>query len=164
MRTMSTRFGLAIAGLAFLALAAAVGVSIATDSGPDAVADGDPAPEGVAGITNVMQAVNHETHGFYGQIKAFLDAGGGDKDGWKLARHRAQIIAESGNILMGKSPPRGADDAAGLKKWKTHCATFRDCGKKLAKALAFRKPDRAKKALAVVTAQCEACHKDHRSD
>lgn len=163
MRTFSTRLGLAFAGLAFIALVAAVGVSIATDSGPEAVADGEPAVDPVAGITNIMNAVNHETHGFYGMITAFCN-NPSDKDGWKLARHRAQIIAESGNILMGKSPPRGADDAAGLKKWKQHCADFRDAGKALSKALAFRKPDRAKKALAAVAAQCEACHNDHRSN
>jgi len=163
MRSMSTRLGLAFAGLAFLALGAAVAVSIVTDSGPQAVADGDAAPEPVAGVTNIMNAVNHEEHGFYGMIKAFCD-NPTDKAGWKLARHRAQMIAESGNTLMGKSPPRGADDAAGLKKWKQHCADFRDAGKGLSKALAFRKPDRAKKALAAVTAQCEACHNDHRSN
>ena len=163
MRSMSTRLGLAFAGLTFLALALAVGASIATDGGPAAVADDEPSVESVAGIGNIMNAVNHEEHGFYGMIKGFCDSPS-DKDGWKLARHRAQIMAESGNILMDKSPPRGADDAAGLKKWKQHCATFRDTCKDLSKALAMRKADRAKKALAAVFAQCEACHKDHRSN
>ncbi len=165
MRTMSTRFGLALAGIAFLALIAGVAVAIATDSGPVAVAEGDTAaPAPVAGIGNIMNAVNHEQHGLFGMIKTFCDANGGDKAAWKLARHRAQIVAEAGNILMAKSPPRGADDAAGLKKWKQHCADFREAGKGLAKALAFRKADKAKKAIGIVAAQCEACHKDHRSN
>ena len=59
---------------------------------------------------------------------------------------------------------RTARAPAGLKKWKQHCADFREAGKGLAKALAFRKAAKAKKALGVVTAQCEACHKDHKSD
>ncbi|MDA1194560.1 MAG: hypothetical protein O2894_05190 [Planctomycetota bacterium] len=164
MRTMSTRLGLVFAGFAFLALVAAVAVAIATDTGPVAVAEGEAAEEPVAGITNVMNAVNHEEHGLFGMIKSFCDADGADKDGWALARHRAQMIAEAGNTLMGKSPPRGADDAAGLAKWKQHCANFRDAGKDLSKALAFKKADRAKAAIAAVAAQCEACHKDHRSN
>lgn len=163
MRSMSTRLGLALAGLTFIALVVAVGASIATHGGPDAVAADDPAPDPVAGISNIMNAVNHEEHGFFGMIKTFCDKPT-DKAGWKLARHRAQMIAESGNTLMDKSPPRGADDAAGIKKWKQHCADFREAGKALAKALAFRKPDRAAKAIAAVAAQCEACHNDHRSE
>ena len=164
MRSMSTRLGLALAGLTVIALGLAVAVSIATDAGTSAVADDEgPAATPVAGIGNIMNAVNHEETGFFAMIKTFCDSPT-NKDGWKLARHRAQIMAESGNLLMGKSPPRGADDAAGLKKWKQHCADFRDACKSLSKALAMRKGDRAKKAIAAVAAQCEACHNDHRSE
>ena len=163
MRSLSTRLGLAFAGLVFIALGAAVAVSIATDVGPQAVADDEPSATPVAGIGNIMNAVNHEETGFYAMIKAFCN-NPTDKDGWKLARHRAQIMAESGNLLMDKSPPKGADDAAGIKKWKQHCANFRDACKGLSKSLAMRKADRAKKALDAVFAQCEACHNDHRSD
>ena len=163
MRSMSTRLGLAFAGLTFLALAVAVGASIVTDGGPAAVADDEPGVQPVAGITNIMNAVNHEEHGFYAMIKTFCEKPT-DKDGWKLQRHRAQMMAESGNTLMGKSPPRGGDDAAGLKKWKQHCANFRDACKDLSKALAMHKADRAKKALVAVQGQCDACHKDHRSE
>ena len=164
MRTLVTRLGLVTAGLAFLALGLAVTAALGTDSGPTAVADGDAATEPVAGISNVMNAVNHEEHGFFGMIKQFCGADGQDKDGWKLARHRAQIMAECGNVLMGQSPPRGADDAEGLKRWKEHCASFRDACKDLSKALAFRKADRAQKAIAAVAAQCTACHDDHRAN
>ena len=78
-------------------------------------------------------------------------------------RSRAQIMAECSNILMSKSPPRGADDAAGLTKWKQHCANFRECCKKLSKALAMKKADKAAAALTAVDNQCTACHDDHKS-
>jgi cytochrome c556 len=164
MRSLSTRLGLAVAFLTFLALGAAVAVSIATDSGTLAVAADDPAPAPVAGISNVMNAVNHDQHGLYGLVKAFCSSDAPDKAGWSLARHRAQMVAEAGNTLMGKSPPRGADDAAGLKKWKQHCADFRAAGKSLAKAMAIKKPARVKAAIQAVEAQCTACHDDHKSN
>ena len=155
MRRLSTRLGLALAGLSLASLALAIGMAWAAD----------PAPKAVAGITNVMNAVNHEQHGLFGMIKGFCGKGGSaDAAEWKIMRHRAQIIAESGNTLMAKSPPRGADDAAGITKWKTHCAEFREAAKKLSRALAFKKIDKVNPALAAVAAQCEACHTDHRSN
>ncbi len=153
MRRLPLRFSLALAGVTFLSLVVALSIALAADA----------APKPVAGIMNIMNAVNHPEHGMFGQIKGFIEKGGGDADAWKLMRHRAQVVAECGNILMGKSPPRGADDDAGLTKWKQHCASFRDATKKLSKALAFKKVPKAKAALEAVSAQCEACHKDHKS-
>ncbi len=154
MRRIPLQLGLAMAGVTFLSLIVAVSVALAAD----------PAPKPVAGISNVMNAVNHTEHGLFGMIKGFCDKGGGDASLWKLMRHRAQIVAESGNTLMAQSPPRGADDEAGTKKWKQHCADFRDAGKKLSKALALKKADKASAAIKLVEAQCEACHKDHKSN
>ena len=154
MARIPLRFGLALAGVAFLSLVVAVTV---------ARGDDEPVQEPVAGIQNIMNALNHDQHGLFGEIKKFVVAGGGDDDAWKLMRHRANMIAEGGNILMDKSPPRGADDAAGLRKWKQHCADFRQAGKDLAKALAYKKPEKAQAALDAVVVRCEACHKDHKS-
>lgn len=155
MRTIATRIGLGLAGVTFLSLVLAVSVAVIAE----------PAPKPVAGISNIMNAVNHEQHGLYGMIKTFCDGGGqGSGDDWKLMRHRAQVVAECGNVLMGKSPPRGADDAAGQAKWKQHCADFRDAAKALSKALAFKKMDKVKPALDAVAAQCTACHNDHKSN
>lgn len=156
MRRFPLRFGLALAGITFLSLVVAVSIAIGAD---------DLGPKPVAGIANVMNALNHEQHGLFGMIKNFCDKGGSeDAEVWKLMRHRAQILAEAGNILITKSPPRGADDEAGLKKWKQHCVTYRNLNKGLAKALAFKKVPKVKAALDKITAQCEACHKDHKSN
>ena len=154
MSTSSIRLGVGLAGAAFLSLVAAVTIAIA-----------EPEPKPVAGISNIMIAVNDEKVGMGGQIEAFLATNPGkDKsEEWKLARHRAQVMAECGNVLMSKSPPLGADDAAGQTRWKQHCADFRDCCKALSKALAMKKVDKAQAALKTVKERCDACHKDHRS-
>ena len=155
MRTFPTRLGLAMAGATFLTLVIAVTVAIS-----------EPERTPVAGIKNIMSAVNHEKVGFYGMIKDWLakDAATADGEAWKLMRDRAQVMAECGNILMDKSPPRGADDAAGLAKWKQHCADYRDVTKKLGKSLAYKKVPKATAALEALTAKCDSCHKDHKSE
>ena len=154
MSKSSIRLGLGAAGLAFLSLVAAVTIAIAA-----------PEKKSVAGIKNIMIAVNDEKVGFYGMITAFVATNPGkDKaDEWKLMRHRAQIMAECGNVLMDKSPPLGADDAAGQAKWLQHCADFRETCKKLSKALAMKRLEKVQAALKDVQARCDACHDDHRS-
>jgi hypothetical protein len=154
MSKSSIRIGVGLAGAAFLSLVVAVTV---------ALADAEPKP--VAGISNVMLAVNDLDHGMYGQIKKFVETNPGkDKaDVFKIMRSRAQIMAECGNILMGQSPPRGADDAAGMTKWKQHCANFRDVCKTLSKALAMKKAGKCSTAIKAVDNQCTACHDDHKS-
>ena len=138
MSKTSVRVGLALAGASLLTLVVAVTVAIA-----------DAEPKGVAGIPNIMIAVNDDKVGMYSQIKAFC-AGNPSKDqaeAFKLMRHRAQVMAECGNVLMSKSPPRGADDAAGLAKWKQHCADYRDLCRKLSKALAMKNAGKASAAI-----------------
>jgi hypothetical protein len=149
------RLGLALAGVAFLSLVVTVTVAIGDDG---------PAPEPVAGIKNIMNALNSDKHGLFAQIKEFCTAGGGEAEQWKLMRDRANVIAEGGNILMSKSPPRGADDAAGMLKWKQHCAAFRDAVKHLSRALAYKKVPKVQAAIQAVTVQCDSCHKEHRSN
>ena len=155
MRTFPTRLGLATAAASFLTLVIAVTVAIS-----------EPERKPVAGIKNIMSAVNHEKVGFYGMIKTWLATNPPSSDGenWKLMRDRAQVMAECGNILMDKSPPRGADDEAGKAKWMQHCADYRDTTKKFGKALAYKKVPKATAALEAVTAKCDACHKDHKSE
>jgi len=154
MSKSSIRIGVGLAGATFLSLVVAVTVALA-----------DAQPKPVAGISNVMLAVNDEDHGMYSQIKKFIATNPGKDQAavYKLMRSRAQIMAECGNILMAKSPPRGADDAAGMTKWKQHCADFRECCKKLSKALAMKKADKAAAAIKLVDNQCTVCHDDHKS-
>lgn len=158
MRTLSTRIAL------LLATASAAALVLGVLAVGPATGDDEAAPETVAGIKNVMNAVNHETDGFYGMIRAFCTANPDkDDEGWKLAQHRAIMMAEAGNLLMAMTPPKGADNDAGMKNWRTECAAFRDACKELRKALAFKNAEKVQAALAGVQARCDACHTAHRS-
>ena len=157
MRRFPLRFGLALAGVTFLSLVVAVTIAIGAES-PQY-----PADKSVAGIQNIMNAVNSDQHGLFATIKQFCDGGGGDADAWKLMRHRANIIAEMGNLLIIKSPPVGGDTPEGMAKWQAHCETYRDLARDLSKALAYKKVDKVQAAITAMANQCEACHKDHKS-
>ena len=119
-----------------------------------------PAP--VANIKELMNAFNHEAHGMYGLVKATLNNAEPSANDWKIAAFRAVAVSECGNLLMGLTPPRGAEDDAGKAKWAAHAAAFRDCARELAKLVKQKKTDEAKAQLAVVKQRCDACHADHQ--
>lgn len=154
MRTFPRRFALAVAGCCLAAIAVAVVPAIGAD---------DASPEPVAAVKNIMNALNHDRDGFYGMIRAFCTASDQTDEGWKLARHRAVLMAEGANMMMPITPPKGGDDAAGMKAWRVQCGQFRDACKELSKALAFKKADKVQAALDAVGARCEACHTAHRN-
>jgi cytochrome c556 len=157
MSSLTQRLVLALSGVAFACLVLAVSSAVGEDQ---------PQPEPVAGIQNIMNAINHEEWGVFATIKTFAASGAenASADDWKLMRHRAQTMAEIGNVLMDKSPPRGADDAAGMLKWKQHCVEYREACKSLGKALAYKKVDKVSAAITELLQRCEACHKDHKSN
>jgi hypothetical protein len=154
MRKFPRRLTLAMAACCLVAIAVAVVPAIGAD---------DASPEPIAAAKNIMNALNHERDGFYGMIRAFCTASDQTDEGWKMARHRAVMMAEGGNLLMGMTPPKGGDDAAGMKAWRVQCAQFRDACKELSKALALKKTDKVTAALDAVNARCEACHTAHRN-
>ena len=142
--------------------ALAVLVSGAVTLAVNSYADGaKPVP--VAEIKDVMNANNHKVDGLFGMIKTCLKAEPDAKQ-WKLAAHRAAIMAEGGNVLMGLNPPKGADDDAGKAKWAAHAAAFRDACKDLMKACKMKKYEDAKNAVAAVEKRCDQCHEDHQSE
>jgi hypothetical protein len=142
--------------------ALAVLVSGAVTLAVTSYADGaKPVP--VAEIKDVMRANNEKVNGLFGLIKASLKAEP-DAAAWKLGAYRAALVAEGGNILMGLTPPKGAEDDAGKAKWAGHAAAFRDCAKELLKAFKMKKYEDAKNAAAAVEKQCDSCHEDHQSE
>ena len=156
MRTTFLRFGLVLAVVGFGSLFFAVTTSAFDD---------DPQAEPVAGIKDIMNAVNHESGGLYGMIKTFCASNPPKTSGdWKIMRHRAAMIAEAGNTMMGLQPPQGAEDDAGMKKWRQHCAAFRDASKKLKRPIALKKVADVQAALEGIMQTCNACHKDHRPE
>jgi hypothetical protein len=124
----------------------------------------DSKPAAVAEIKDVMNSNNHKVDGLYGMIKACLKADQPDAKAWKMAAHRAAIVAEGGNILMGLTPPKGGDDDAGKAKWAAHAAAFRDAAKEVMKACKMKKLEEARAAAAVLEKQCDACHADHQNE
>ena len=151
MRTVLLRVGAVAVGVT-----TAIGYfRLSSRAAPDA-----PKAEPVAEIKDVMHANNNKPNGLFGLIKAVLATEPSAAD-WKLAAHRATMIAEGGNTLMGLTPPKGGDDAAGKAKWATHCAEFRAAARDLAKQLKMKKLDDAKKSMVELEKQCAACHGDH---
>jgi hypothetical protein len=120
------------------------------------------APSPVASVKELMNAFNHKSYGMFGQVRATLTAGEPSANDWKVAAFRAVAVAEVGNLLMGLTPPRGAEDEAGKAKWAAHAAAFRDCARELAKLVKGKKLEEAKAHLAEVDKRCDACHADHQ--
>lgn len=150
MRTLLPRIGLSL-----ILLAGLVGIHAATTSADG----GKPAYTPVCNIKNLMNAINNEEGGLFGMMNADCKSGAIDSAGWNMMRHRAAMLAESGNILMQLDPPKG-DPAS----WQKHAAAFRDTAKALKKPLIRRKADLVMAGLAEVKKQCDACHKDHRPE
>lgn len=150
MRTLLPRIGLGL----FLAIAL-VGIHAVSTSADD----GKPAYEPVANIKNLMNAINHEEMGLFGMMQADCKSGSMSSDQWNLMRHRAAILAESGNILMQLAPPKGE-----MASWRKHAADFRDAAQDLKKPMIRRKTDLVMAGLAEVKKQCDACHKAHRPE
>ncbi len=120
--------------------------------------DADVEEKQVARVKDVMNAINHEEHGFYGMIKKFVASNPEKGDaGWKINQSRAIVMAEMGNLLMRWEPTQG--DAA---SWKAKSAAFRDAAADLRKALAFKKLDKCATELQAVQKTCDDCHTAHR--
>ncbi len=115
----------------------------------------------VASIKDLMNAFNHKSYGMLGLVKATL-AGEPAANDWKVATARAAAVAECGNLLLGLTPPRGAEDDAGKAKWAGHATGFRECAQELAKLVRTKKLAEARAQLAEVEKRCDACHADHQ--
>ncbi len=147
-----------------LGVAALLAAFAVTGTMKPAMGEGDaPAVKPVASIKSIMHANNayeeEGTDSLFKMVDAFVASkpGKDQKNAWTLARHRALMIAEGGNLLLAQTPIRGE-----AKSWKEHSAAFRDEAKKLSKAIAMRNVDKAAAAIATVKKRCTACHDAHR--
>jgi hypothetical protein len=89
----------------------------------------------------------------YRRLKAALAAEPKDAAGWKAVRSDALILAEGGNLLLLRKPPK---DAA---EWAKHSAASRDAGADLFKAAKAKDFPAARKAYETMLGHCNACHK-----
>jgi hypothetical protein len=145
--------------LGFLAVGLVAFVGVYAVAAPD-----DPKPEPVAAIKDIMNGVNNPQGGLYGLIKETLKADAPTDKDWKLVGVRAVIMAEAGNLLMGLTPPRGADDAAGQLAWRKEAAAYRECAKGLRKAAALKNIEQARAAMDSIKQRCDACHEAHQPE
>jgi hypothetical protein len=123
----------------------------------------DPQVKRVAVIKDVMFAVNNTESSVFAQLKEDLGTKL-DDEGWEAVHGRAAMIVEAGNILLGLKPPMGADDAAGLAKWKKHVLDYRGCGEAILDAANKKDAAGALAATKGLSGRCSECHKDHRKE
>jgi dienelactone hydrolase len=76
---------------------------------------------------------------------------------WEQARSDAAMLAEAGNLLLAKSPPRGSVDA-----WRRRAEEFRSAAEVLLRAVEGRDFAAAQQSLRELPQACAACHADHR--
>jgi hypothetical protein len=149
-------FSLAASALALGAIV--VGPRVVTGAADEPVA------KPVAGIKDVMYTFNEGPHSVVGLLREGFNQSACDEEGWAAIVARATMTVEAGNMLLGMKPPTGADDAAGLAKWKAHVAEYRSQAEE-ARAAAQKKDLAAgKAAIVALSKKCTACHKDHRKD
>ena len=72
--------------------------------------------------------------------------------------------AETAVMLWGKKPPIGADDDAGLSKWRAHVRAYRGCADAALEAIAKKDVAAGKLAIQQLSKKCNECHKDHRKE
>jgi hypothetical protein len=114
-------------------------------------------------VRDVMNAVNHPKYGLFGLIKAALKPECTAED-WKVIGYRAGLMVEAGNILKRLTPPRGAEDEAGMAKWKEHAGAYSAAAKQLRAAANTKNLADAQKAMGVINERCEKCHADHQNE
>jgi len=124
----------------------------------------EPAVKPVAVIKDVMYTFNEGPTSVTGLLKDAFNSGKCDDDGWVALQGRASMAMEAGNMLLGMKPPIGADDAAGLAKWKAHVIDYRNDAEAARTATIKKDFEAGKAALVAIARRCKECHKDHRKD
>lgn len=123
----------------------------------------DPTPKPVAQIKDIMLTYNNGPQSVAAVLRDQFK-GQLDDEGWEAAGARATMMYEAGNMLLGMKPPRGADDAAGLAKWKAHVADYRGCADAAREAVSKKDPAAGKAAMESLAKRCAECHKDHQKE
>jgi carboxymethylenebutenolidase len=115
-----------------------------------------PLPQQVATITDLMRSVNAPT-GLRGELARSLGDEPKDDNEWKAVRSRAALLAETGNLLLDRTPPRGEPTV-----WQRSVAAYGLAAKSLVTAADRQDYAAALTALKQLTTSCGACHLKHR--
>lgn len=124
----------------------------------------EPAPKPIAEMKDIMWTFNEGDTSVVGRLRAGFASTSCDDEGWAALKGRSSMTMEAANMLLGMKPPLGADDAAGLAKWKAHVIDYRNAAEE-ARAAALKKDLPAgKAAIVLLTKRCTECHKEHRKE
>ncbi len=124
----------------------------------DARATAAPAsPEGqIARIVDIMRVLS-SNEGVRGRLAQSLAAPPASEEQWEQARSEAAIVAEAGNLLLARRPPKGT-----VSGWRERATAFRGEALTLLHAIERRDFSAAQQSLRTMPQTCAACHADYR--
>lgn len=147
MRSISLSGGLLMGLLAF-------GIGIYATPSVDQIHADEKTP---AVVTAPVEADMHEFMEYvceppYKRLKAALATAPTENATWKAIKSDSLILAESGNLLIGRPPEKDAAD------WLKHASGVRDVGGSLYKAAKKKDAAESRKQWELLLIQCNACH------
>lgn len=116
-----------------------------------------PAEKTPAVVTVPVEADMHEFMEYvceppYKRLKAALTTAPTENATWKAIKSDSLILAESGNLLIGRPPEKDAAD------WLKHASGVREVGGSLYKAAKKKDAAESRKQWELLLIQCNACH------
>jgi hypothetical protein len=138
------------AAFAFATLMLAISqIQLASAQPPSTVSGDSPAP------------VEDDMHEFmeyvfqppYKRLKASIAVAEKDNATWKSIKSDALILAESGNLLLGRGPDGDEAD------WNKHSIASRDFGGQLYRAAKAKDTEKTMQTYKLMLESCNACHK-----
>lgn len=110
-----------------------------------------PVPEPVADTKLLMQGLAAANVRGLGKL---LREKPTEAEAWNFARGQALLVAETGNLLLMRSPRT----APAQETWLGYAADLRDAGDRLAKAAAAKDYAKSRAGLAATANVCNRCH------
>jgi hypothetical protein len=115
-----------------------------------------PPGKAVASIADIMRAVNEPT-GVRGTLIQALAAPPAKAQDWDRVRANAALLAEAGNLLRTRTPPKGSRG-----DWLRQAEAFTEAAEGILEAGKRRDYAAARRGLGELSARCAACHRLHR--
>jgi hypothetical protein len=113
----------------------------------------DPAPEVVPVEADMHEFMEYVFEPPYKRLKPLLVSESIDKAGWKSIKSDALILAEAGNLLIGRTSEKE------VAEWNALSQKVRESGSALYAAAKKKDNGDAKKQWVGLLENCNACHK-----
>jgi len=126
------------------------------DASPAAVPASSQPRNEIARIVDIMRVINADD-GVRGELARSLAAPPAGNAQWDRARSQAAVLAEAGNLLFERRPPKGS-----LTGWRERAAEFRSAAQAVLRAIEQHDFPAAQEALRRLPQACAACHADYR--